>query len=121
VLYARCGNCAQIVPLWCTGQFMPHMPVAPVTTAHGAYCSMCGLLPPIFTCGFCWCRQYLVVQGAQNAAAPAIGPGQQTASAIQAPAGASPGMLKSSFAEFLKSFAGGAGTELSNYLGRAFG
>jgi hypothetical protein len=121
VLYARCGNCGQIVPLWCSGQFMPHSPVPAVATPQGAYCSACGILPPIFMCGYCWCRQFLVVQGAQVPATQAIGPGQSVASAVQAPAGASPGMLKDAFAEFLKKAAGEAGSGLGEYLGGSLG
>jgi hypothetical protein len=84
---------------------------------QGAYCSVCGILPPIFTCGFCWCRQYLLVQGAQAPPMNAMGSGQSVAAAIQAPAGAPPNRIKDAFGEFLKGFAGEAG----QYAARALG
>jgi hypothetical protein len=119
MIYARCGNCTTVVPLWCSGQFMPHMPVAPVVTPHGAYCSMCGVLPPVFTCGYCWCRQFLMIQGAQLPAMQ-VGPGQSVAAAIEAPAGASENMLKKPFATFLENVASGVGTALGQRFGESF-
>ena len=110
MIYARCGNCATVVPLWCSGQFMPHMPVQPAATPHGAYCSVCGVLPPVFTCGRCWCRQYLMLEGAALPAMPAGGPGQSVASAVVAPEGAAPSTLRSMLDAFLKSAAAQAGT-----------
>ena len=97
MLYARCGFCGTIVPLWCAGQFMGHRPVLVVGTPNGAYCSACGILPPIFMCMHCGCRQYLMVQGAPFPAAASIGPGQVVAAAVQASPQASEGTLKSGF------------------------
>ncbi len=106
MLYAGCGFCGAIVPLWCSGQFMPHVPVAVAATPMGPTCSVCGILPPIFTCGFCWNRQFLVLPGAP-ATAPLAGSSQNWAPVVQAQPGASQHVVM----ELLKEAAGGFGKE----------
>ena len=86
----------------------------------GAYCSMCGVLPPIFTCGYCWCRQVLMVQGASPPATQAFGPGQGIAAVVQAPAGATPATAKVALAEFLKNFAGELGKGMGQSVSGSF-
>jgi hypothetical protein len=111
VLYARCAFCGAIVPLYCSGRFMPHMPVPVVATPMGATCSTCGVLPPVFTCGFCWGQQLLYLPGAS--AAPQMG--QNYAAVVQAQPGASDSALKGLFKEFGK----GVGGELVKGLTQA--
>ena len=108
MLYARCGFCGGIVPLWCSGQFMPHMPIPVAASPMGPACMMGGVLPPIFTCGFCGGRQVLFLPGAPMPA-PAF-PGQTTnvAPVVQAQQNAPPHVLNDMF----KQLAGNIGTEL---------
>lgn len=115
VLYARCGFCGAIVPLWCSGRFMPHVPVPVAATPMGACCSVCGVLPPVFTCGFCWGQQLLVLSGAQLPASPVPGANQKFAPVIQAQPGASENALQTGFEQFVKSVAG----ELGKGVGQA--
>jgi hypothetical protein len=83
---------------------MPHMPVAVAATQMGACCQVCGVLPPVFTCGFCWGRQMLALPGA--AAAPAQAPGgpQAFAPVVQAPKDASGNVLEQLLKEAGKTF-----------------
>ena len=113
MLYARCGYCGQIAPLWCAGQFMPHPPQPTMASAQGAYCPVCGILPPVFTCNMCWCRQYLVVQGAQVPMQRMAG--QTFAAAVQAPQGTSHGKLMELFMAGAKSFLEGAGNQAGQW------
>ena len=103
MLYARCGFCGGIVPLWCSGQFMPHMPVPVSASPMGATCSVCGVLPPIFTCGFCWNRQFLILPGAPVPDPSLTGTTQGVASVVQAQPGASEGTLKGLFKDIVTS------------------
>jgi hypothetical protein len=79
---------------------MPHMPVPVVATPMGAACQMCGVLPQIFTCGFCWTRQFLVLPGAPVPAQ------QNLAPVVQAQQDAPPGAVM----QLLKQAAGGFGS-----------
>ena len=63
VLYVGCGNCRATIPLVCTGQFMPHIPLPIAASQAGVSCGFCGLLAPVFTCGYCWTSQALYVPG----------------------------------------------------------
>lgn len=109
MLYARCGFCGAIVPLWCSGRFMPHMPVAVAATPMGAGCSMCGVLPPFFTCGYCWGQQLLVLPGATAPVSRVPGTSQNFAPVVQAQPGSSDRTLKRAFDEFTTRFAGKLG------------
>ena len=111
MLYARCGYCGQIAPLWCAGQFMAHPPQPTMASAQGAYCPVCGVLPPVFTCNMCWCRQYLVVQGAQ--APMQLPSGQTFAAAVQAPQGTSHSKLVDLLYGVFKGAAPFAGEQLA--------
>jgi hypothetical protein len=116
MLYARCAFCGAIVPLWCSGTFMPHMPMPVAATPAGPVCQACGVLPPVFTCGFCFGRQLLVLPGAQPPA-PAFPGAQQTyAPVIQAQQGASESTLKKSFAKFAEGFMNQAGQSAANMM-----
>lgn len=115
MLYARCAYCGGIQPLWCSGLFMPHMPVPVAATPMGAACSACGVLPPVFTCGFCWGRQLLYLQGAPPPAPALPGANQAFAPVIHAPQGASEGTLKNGFNELMR----GVGGELGKGLVQA--
>jgi hypothetical protein len=97
VLYARCAFCGAIVPLWCSGQFMPHMPSPVAASPMGAYCSMCGVLSPVFTCGFCWGRQLLALPGAPTPAPAVPGTSPQHAQVVHAKSGASDKVLNKLF------------------------
>jgi hypothetical protein len=55
----------------------------------GACCPACGVLPPVFVCGFCWAQQILVLPGTQPFASPVPGQGQQMAYTVTAPQNAS--------------------------------
>ena len=117
MVYARCGYCSQIVPLWCCGQFMAHAPVPPVATPTGVVLDVRRAAADLL-CRFCGCRQYLVVQGAQPPAG--IGQAKAVAAAVTAPPNASSNTLNQAFGEFAKSFAGGMGEQLAQIIGGAF-
>jgi hypothetical protein len=93
---------------------MPHMPVPVAATPMGPCCSACGVLPPVFTCGFCWGQQLLVLPGM---APPAAMPGTQQAYApvIHAQQNASDSTLKSGFSKLGESF----GSELGKAAAQA--
>jgi len=57
MLYVGCGNCRSVVPLFCAGRFMPHVPLYLEGGPMGIFCGMCGPLPPIFTCMLCGVTQ----------------------------------------------------------------
>jgi hypothetical protein len=115
MLYARCAFCGAIVPLWCSGRFMPHVPTPVNATQMGATCGYCGVLPPVFTCGFCWGQQLLVLPGMQP---PAAMPGaQQTyAPVVHAQQGASEGSLKKMFGALGEGFMNQAGKNMANAM-----
>ena len=100
---------------------MPRMPVAPVAAPQGAFCSACGILPPVITCGHCWSRQLLILQGTtQYAAMPQLGPRQSVGQPIEAPAAATHSMLKKPFAAFMEKFAAEFGTGLGQPIGGSY-
>lgn len=117
MLYARCAFCGAIVPLWCSGQFMAHAPVPVAATPMGAACSMCGVLPPIFTCGFCWNRQFLLLPGAPPPAPAYPGATQSMAAVVQAPQNASDSVLRDAFTEFAGELGKGAAQALFGQQG----
>ena len=104
MLYARCAYCGYIVPLSCSGTFMPHMPVAVEITANGATCPMCGPLPPVFTCPFMH-TQYLYLPGVS--AMPQQG--YTYAAVVQAQPGASKEQLNSGFGKAMGELGAGIG------------
>jgi len=116
MLYARCAFCGAIVPLWCSGRFMPHVPVPVAATQMGAFCSACGVLPPMFTCGFCWSQQLLVLPGAQPPAPAFAGAQQAYAPVVHAQQGASDVSLKKLFGKFAESFVSEAGKGAANAM-----
>lgn len=83
MLYAGCSVCRGVTPLWCSGQFMPHVPVPAILTPMGFGCQVCGTVPPIFICTFCWTRQQLYFPGSAPTA-PAPGATQYMAPVVQA-------------------------------------
>jgi hypothetical protein len=101
VLYARCGFCAGVAPLWCSGRFMPHVPVYVEATPMGAACSVCGVLPPAFGCMFCGTQQFLLLAGAPNPGLALPGRSQNYAAVIQAPPNASESVLSKGFSKFM--------------------
>ena len=117
MLYARCAFCGAIVPLWCSGRFMPHMPAAVAATPMGACCSMCGVLPPFFMCGFCGGQQLLLLPGAQPPAPVFPGAPRAFAPVVRAEQGASDSSLKTLFMEFGKGFAGEFGKSVGHAAG----
>ena len=64
MLHAGCGNCGAVVPLYCTGQFMPHLPLYAEAGPMGIFCRCCGPKQPIFTCTMCGMTQVLYLPGA---------------------------------------------------------
>jgi|1186.fasta_scaffold79004_2 hypothetical protein len=104
MLYARCAYCGYIVPLSCSGTFMPHMTVAVEITGNGATCPMCGPLPLIFTCPFMH-TQYLYLPGVS--AMPQQG--YTYAAVVQAQPGASKETLDSGFGQVLEKVGAGIG------------
>jgi hypothetical protein len=110
VLYASCAACRGITSLYCSGAFMPHVPMEVVPTRMGAACPNCGVIPQVFTCSFCWTAQYLFLPGGP-APSPAFGgSGQNYAAVVQAPAGASTNAVM----DLVKEFVGGAGQAAGN-------
>lgn len=123
MLYAGCSCCGAIVPLWCSGQFMPHMPTPAVRIPNGVGCPVCGPLPPIFTCGFCWTRQMLFLPGATPMAQPAVAgaPAANVAPVVEAQAGASKSDVSSLFGQFANGFAKQLGQEAASAIGKRWG
>ena len=121
MLYVGCGFCRAIVPLWCSGQFMPHLPVLVVRGPMGVYCGMCGLLPPFFTCTFCWMRQMLFLPGI--AVTPsAMSPGQNMTMApvVQVQPGTPENLVPNFINELTAGFAKQFGSELASMVFRGW-
>jgi hypothetical protein len=116
VLYARCAFCGGIVPLWCAGSFMPHAPVAVAATPMGAYCSMCGVLPPMFACGFCGSQQYLVLPGMTPPAPAVPGMGQSYAPVVHEQPNAPKNVLVDALEHAAKGFGEAMGTQTANAM-----
>jgi hypothetical protein len=104
VLYASCAYCGFIQPLFCAGQFMPHMPLYVSATPMGAACPQCGPLPPVFMCR-CGFRQYLYLAGSS----PAPQQGYSYAVVVQAPQGASQQSLSKAVGDVVGKAATGLG------------
>jgi hypothetical protein len=85
---------------------MPHMPMPVAATPMGAACQMCGVLPQIFTCGYCWTRQFLVLPGAPVPAQ------QNLAPVVQAQQNASPGAVMELLKEAAGKFGSGAAQQI---------
>ena len=121
MLYAGCSNCRSIVPLWCAGRFMPHMPAMVEPSPMGPYCAVDGPLPPIFTCMMCGMTQGLYVQGMSAPPSMPMGAQSLVALAVQAPPNAPQGQVKGLVAqcasEFVKQFVGGVGSRFGQAAG----
>ncbi len=117
MLYVGCGNCRATIPLVCTGQFMPHIPLPIAASQAGVSCGFCGLLAPVFTCGYCWTSQALYVPGTNAAPTPGFGASRYVAPAVDAPGNAIQAELSDRFANVMEEFAGG----VANSLGESFG
>lgn len=122
MLHVGCGNCRAVVPLFCAGSFMPHMPTFVFAGPMGPQCPYCGPKPPIFTCMHCGMTQMIYIQGSPYLPPPAApGMPRMIAPAVNAQPGASAsslnGMLTSAGAEFLKQFAGHAGGKFGDQFG----
>ena len=116
MLFTGCSCCRSIVPLYCGGQFVPHVPVPVGATPMGPCCNFCGLLAPVFVCTVCWTRQALYLPGSRFA--PPVGvPGlsQYVAPVVQAPMGTGQnqlsGLFQSVASQFFKEFAAGFGNQ----------
>jgi hypothetical protein len=95
---------------------MPHVPVPVAATQTGAFCSACGVLPPMFTCGFCWSQQLLVLPGAQPPAPAFPGAQQAYAPVVQAQQGASDTSVKKLFGKLAEGFISEAGKSAANAM-----
>jgi len=122
MLYVGCGFCRAIVPLWCAGQFMPHMPILVVSAPMGIYCSICGLLSPFFTCTFCWTKQMLFLPGAAFPL-PGVFPGSTVniAPVVQAQPGTPNNVISGLFKELATGFTSQVGKEAASALFRMWG
>ena len=117
MLYAGCCSCRTIVPLWCAGLFMPHPPAMVHQLPAGAACPMCGPLPPVFTCTYCWTQQWLAIPGGPTPA-PSMMPGApQFAPVAQAPPNSGEGVVAGLLKVAATSFAKQCGAELASGLG----
>ena len=118
MLFAGCSNCQSIVPLWCAGQFMPHMPMPAEASPMGPYCGFCGPVPPIFTCMTCGARQWLFMPGARVPPPQVMGAGPPSiAPVVQASEHTNEHDLKSMCGKILSDFLG----EAAKSAGRQFG
>jgi len=123
MLYVGCGNCRAIVPLFCAGRFMPHMPTYVDAGPMGVCCPYRGPLASVFTCLQCGVTQMMYVAGSGFApqSMPSGGP-STIAPAVQAPAGASgsqlTSLLMSAGKSFLSEFAGHAGGQFGDQFGK---
>ena len=122
MLYVGCGNCRAVVPLFCAGRFMPHMPVYVEAGPMGIYCMCCGPMPPIFTCMQCRVTQLAYVSGTTLPTQMMLPGGPSTvAPVVRADAGASGNELKSLLMSagksFLSEFAGHAGGQFGDHFG----
>ena len=122
MLYVGCGNCRSVVPLFCAGRFMPHMPLYVEGGPMGIYCSMCGPLPPMFTCMQCGVTQLtylsgaalprqLLLPGAPSTVAPVVRAEPSTSHSELTD------LLLKAGKTFLEGFAGHAGNQLGDQFG----
>ena len=126
MLYVGCGNCRSVVPLFCAGRFMPHVPLYLEGGPMGIFCGMCGPLPPIFTCMLCGVTQLTYLSGAALPRQLMLpGAPSTVAPVVHAEPGASGSEIKnlllSAGKSFLSEFAGHAGGEFGKQLGDQFG
>ena len=120
MLYAGCGACRRVIPLFCGGQFFPHMPMGAIPTPFGVGCPMCGITPPVFTCLTCFTTQHLYMQGAPVQVHALQAQGMHVAPVVHAPQGTGEGMLQGMMRDAVKSFAGSFGDSLASKLCGAF-
>lgn len=117
MLYVGCSYCRSVVPLWCAGQFLPHVPLPAAASPQGVYCNLCGPLFPVFTCTFCWARQMLFLPGVTSVPSSLCpGPTANIAPVIQAPPGASPSVLSDLFKQAASGFLSQLGKEAATAL-----
>lgn len=120
MLYAGCCNCRQIVPLFCSGTFLPHFPMAVAATTFGPECGLCGPLTPVFTCSSCWVTQGLYLPG-MTAPQRVPGAGPFVAPVVHAHQGANShdlgGQLTDVAREFASEFGQQLGQDVSSMLG----
>lgn len=122
MLHVGCSYCRSIVPLWCAGQFLPHVPLPAAANLHGVYCNLCGPMFPIFTCTFCWARQTLFLPGVTSVPSNQyLGSTANIAPVVQAPSGASPSLLTDLFKQAASGFASQMGKEAYRALSQAWG
>ena len=88
---------------------MPHYIQPMQATPMGAACPMCGVLPPMWTCGNCGTFQLLAIPGAPMPTQNAAGMGQPLAPVVQAPQGSSTSTLLKLFEPMMKGFGESAG------------
>ena len=121
MLFAGCSSCRSIVPLWCAGQFMPHVPVPVEPSPVGPYCQFCGQMPPIFLCTVCGTRQGLYMPGMAAPPAPAMGAAQLVAPVVQAPQAASHGEIHNLIMSFVREGVSAAGKGFGQQMGQSMG
>ena len=119
MLFAGCSNCGSIVPLFCAGRFMPHVPVPVEPSPMGPYCGFCGPMPPVFMCTICGTVQGLYIQGmpTQTLQQPGVGPLVAPVVQTQGSAAPSHGEVKN----FVHEFIGGLGKGLGGVAGQRMG
>jgi hypothetical protein len=122
MLYVGCGNCRAVVPLFCGGRFMPHMPVYVDAGPMGIYCRLCGQLPPIFTCMQCGVTQLTYVSGAALPRQLMLPGAPSTVAPVVRVDPAASGseiknLLLSAGKSFLSEFAGHAGGQFGDHFG----
>jgi hypothetical protein len=121
MLFAGCSSCRSVVPLWCAGQFMPHMPTPVEPSPAGPYCRWCGQMPPIFMCMVCGTRQGLYVPGMAAPPAPSMGAAPLVAPAVQAPQGASEGQVRGLIMTFVREGLASMGQQVGQDVGQSMG
>jgi hypothetical protein len=130
MLHAGCGNCGAVVPLFCAGQFMPHVPLYAEAGPMGIFCRCCGPKQPVFTCTLCGMTQMLYLPGA-GFAPQMMGPGapRMVAPVVNAHSGAGGNEIKnllmsagkSFFSEFASHMGSQLGDQASSYMSSWFG
>ena len=117
MLHAACSGCGAIVPLFCAGQFFPHMPFYVQLSPMGILCNFCGILPPIFTCTLCGTRQSIYLQGSNFNPQQVMAAGiSKIAPVVQSAPNAKEGTVKQLVKDAAKGFAGEFGKGLASKL-----
>jgi hypothetical protein len=119
MLFVGCSSCRSVAPLWCAGQFMPHMPTPVEASPTGPFCRFCGQMPPIFTCMVCGTRQGLLVPGMAAPPVPAGSAAPLVAPAVEAPPGASEGQVHSQLSSFVSDFVSSVGKGVGQEFGQS--